>query len=83
MHLDDLTTISRADHDTRRRSGKAASGTYAIVFPRQTTIQQHLTHSYDLRNSNDEYLNSGAASGPAMARLKAAALGATFIVDGL
>ena len=83
MYLDDLATISRDDHDTRRHRGEAASGTYAIVFPRQTAIQPHLTHSYDLRNSNDEYLDSGAACGPAMARRKAESLGATFIVEEL
>lgn len=83
MYLDDLTTISRADHDARRHRGEVASGTYAIVFPRQATIQPHLTHSYDLRDSNDEYLESGAACGPAMARRKAQNLGATFIVEGL
>lgn len=81
MTVDNLPTISRSEHKARTARGERASGTYALVFPRTTTIQEHLTHSFDVRDENDHYLTSGAANGAAMARLKAEKCGATFIVD--
>lgn len=82
MTLDGLPTISAADHRARIERGERASGPYAHVFPRATAIQEHLTHSYRLSDADDQYVTSGAASGPSMARLKAKQAGATFIVVG-
>lgn len=76
-----LPVISRAEHNARIERGEKASGPYAFVFTRRTTIQEHLTHSFDLRTEDDQYVTSGAANGPTMARSKAKRLGATFIVD--
>lgn len=83
MNLDNLRTISRTDHRTRVARGEKASGTYAHVFPHITTIQEHVTHSFEVRDENDRYLASGAANGASMARLKAKERGATFFVNEL
>lgn len=81
MNLDGLPTIGRAAHCARVERGERAPGRYAYVFPRVTAIQEHLTHSYHVADEDDQYVVSGAANGPSMARLKAKSAGATFIVD--
>ncbi len=83
MHLDHLPTISRSIHGTRVARGEKASGTYALVFSRMVAIRPHLTHSFEVRDENDQYLTCGAATGIEMARSRAKASGATFIVDEL
>lgn len=81
MNPDGLPTISRATHRSRIERGEAASGRYAFIFPRATTIREHLTHSFHVKDENDRLVEWGAASGPTMARLAAKSAGATFIVD--
>ncbi len=76
-----LPIISRAAHRARLESGEQAPGLYAIIGPRPSSILEHLTHCYELRDEHDRYVTSGSASGPTMAALKAKNLGATFIVD--
>lgn len=83
MLLENLPTITTAEHQTRLARDQKASGIYAHVFPRITAISEHLTHSFDLRDENDRIITCGAANGVAMARLKAKAHGATFIVEHL
>lgn len=81
MSPEELPTISRGDHRARIGRGESAPGPYAFVFTRVTSIQEHLTHSYDVRDENDQHVTCGAANGRYMARLKALRAGATFIVD--
>ena len=77
----DLPLITRAEHRDRIARGGMAPGPYAFVFPRATTIREHLTHSYHVKDESDRSVTWGAASGPTMARDKAKRAGATFIVD--
>lgn len=81
VQLFDLPTITRAEYQARIARGEAASGPYALVFPRVTTIQAHLTHSFHVKDEHDRSVTWGAASGPTMARIKAISAGATFIVN--
>lgn len=83
MICDQLPTISRTEHKARVARGEKASGTYAHIFPRVTTIQEHLTHSFDVRDEDDRVITQGASSGPSLARMRAMDHGATFFVDSL
>lgn len=76
-----LPIISRAEYNARVARGERAGGVYAFVFRRSTTIQEHLTHGWDLRDEKDRQLDFGAASGPTTAALAVRNLGATFIVE--
>ncbi|MGP4978445.1 hypothetical protein [Brachybacterium tyrofermentans] len=83
MICDQLPTISRTEHKARVARGEKASGAYAHIFPRVTTIQEHLTHSFDVRDEDDRVIIQGATTGPTMARMRAMQYGATFFVDSL
>ncbi|GAB4097627.1 hypothetical protein GCM10028787_31020 [Brachybacterium horti] len=78
-----LPLIARAEHDARLRRGERASHPYALVFPRRTSIQEHLTHSVEVRDECDRTIATSAANGPTMAHVKARELGAHFIVDSI
>lgn len=83
MICNQLPIISRTEHKARVARGEKASGAYAHIFPRVTTIQEHLTYSFDVRDVDGHVIAQGAASGPSMARMRAMQYGATFFVDSL
>lgn len=83
MICDQLPTISRTEHKARVARGEKASGAYAHIFPRVTTIQEHLTHSFDVRDEDDRVITQGATTSLTFARMRAMDHGATFFVDSL